>query len=229
MSHTISHSALFGISLALFLNYNINIFLFLAAFIGILMIFALKNFRLMASDSSLEIIAQTFIAASIIIISQIKGYKPDIMQFLFGDILAVNQQDVLLSVIISILTFIFFILFKDKLLQITFNEELAKSSGAKVSKINFIFFLCLGLTIAISLKIIGAILISAFLIIPANTAKILAKNFRQMYVYALIFAILGTTIGLFASYHLDTPSGAMIVITLSLILTIASIIKKAAN
>lgn len=217
VTHAISHSALLGIAFALLFNLNLNLSVLAACILGVVIISFLQNTKRFSQDSILELSSQLAIAGAIVAISQLEGYRTDIMQFLFGDILAIADRDILFTVILLVMSLVFLVLFRKRLLQVVFNEELAKSVGVKVEVMNLFFMIILAFTVAIGLKIVGAILLSAFLVIPANTSKTIAKNFHQMTFLSIAFAIFGTVVGLFMSYVFDVPSGPMIILAMGFV------------
>lgn len=214
VSHAISHVGLLGIALGIFLGFDVNIALFFAVIVGVFVILFFLRSQRFSQDSVLEFIAEMSLAGSIVLVSQMSGYRMDLTQFLFGDILLISDRDVWLTAILGCLVFFGILFFKRPLLQALFNEELAKSAGVRVSLIHTFFLLLLAVVIAVGMKIIGALLLAAFLVIPPNTAKIFAKNFRGMMIGSAVVAFIGTNIGLFGAYIFDVPSGAMVVLAL---------------
>lgn len=223
VSHAISHLALLGIALGFILNVGLTWSVAVTALIGVVLIFWLQRTRRFGQDSVLEFVAESSIAAATVLVSLFGNYRGDLLQYLFGDILALTRQDVWLAVAVAALVAVFGWLARVRLLQSLFNEELALSAGVNNAAVNLLFTLLLALVVAVALKIVGAILIAAFLVIPANTAKTLAGSFRGMLIWALVFAWGGTTLGLFLSYAANTPSGSTIVLTMAAIflLTVA--------
>ncbi len=214
IGHSIANLSFFGLALGLVLSWNVNITILISAIIGACIIAKLTDSEYFSQDSLLAFIAESSIAAAIIAISQLQGYRVDINQYLFGSIIALSKEDIFFSGLLAIVVISLIYFFKQKLLQIVFNEDLAKASGTNIKKINFLYIMLIALSISIGVKIIGIILISAFLIIPANTAKLFAQNFKQMLIYSSVFAVTGTIVGLILSYLIDTPSGAMIIVVL---------------
>lgn len=223
IGHSISNMAFLGIALGTLWGFNLNITSILTAIVGAYLISYFQNSQKFSSDSILEFSSQLAIAGSIIIISLLSGYRTDLMQYLFGSIIAISKQDMIIASFLSIATIILIFIYKNRFLQIAFNRELAIAAKTPVKKINLIFIALLAINIALGIKIIGIILLSAFLVIPPNIAKIFAKNFQQMITYSVITALLGTVIGLICSYILDIPSGPSIIIILGLILVSSQI------
>ena len=180
----------------------------------VLAISILKNVGTFWNDSINEILAQFGLATSIIIISQLVWYEGDIENYLFWDIFAVSQMDMYYAMTIAVFVLIVYTIYKNKILQVSFNQELAKSKWVNIWLVNLIFVTLLALSIAVSIKIIWVLLISAFLIIPPNIAKMLAINFNQMITYSIIFGLIWVFFWVILSYMFKIPSGAMIILVL---------------
>ncbi|MBI5754813.1 metal ABC transporter permease [Candidatus Peregrinibacteria bacterium] len=214
VSHAISHVGLLGIALGILLGIDVNIALFFAVIAGVFIILFFLRSQRFSQDSVLEFIAEMSLAGSIVVVSQMSGYRIDLMQFLFGDILLISERDVWFTVVLGFFVLFGLIFFHRPLSQALFNEELAKSAGVRVSLLHTFFLLLLAVVIAVGMKIIGALLLAAFLVIPPNTAKIFARNFRGMMIGSAVIAFIGTNIGLLGAYIFDVPSGAMVVLVL---------------
>lgn len=226
ISHTISHLALLGIALGMILDFDLMLGVFVVSVVGVLLIVSLQNAKKFSHDSILEFVAQMSIALATVLVSASGQYQGDLLQYLFGDILALSKQDIWLAVAISLLVIIFIFFFRKVLLQSLFNEELARSSGVKNEYVNILFMFILALVVAVTLKIMGAILIAAFLVIPPNIAKIVAKSFKQMMILSFIFAVFGTLIGLFASYVFNLPSGSTIIVVMGIAFIFANFLNN---
>ena len=225
IGHAMSHMVFFGVTLGLLLSIEASFAGILAAVVGVFFIDYLQRKSHFSQDSILALTAEMTMAAAIIILSQLQGYQ-NIAGFLFGNILSTSEADLWLSVAILVINLVVLSLIYRPVTQIVINPDLAISAGTNVRKINTVFMFLLALTVAAGIKIIGVILLSAFLVIPANTAKNLAYNFRQMIIFSIIISFLGVVIGLISSYLMDTPSGAMIVMVLGIILIFSTIISQ---
>lgn len=225
IGHAVSNTLFAGIAIGLLVGINMNLVTIIAGIVAVLFITFLQRVQQFSTDSLLEFVSQLSMALAIFFISFIQGIRIDILQFLFGDILAISNEDILVGGILAALIFFTILFFKRKLLQIAISPELALSSGTNVNRYNFLFTSLIVFTIAVGIKIVGIILLSAFLIIPANSAKLLARNFNQMLLISTVIAIIGTVTGLFASYIFNVPSGAMIILCLSGVLILATIYK----
>lgn len=225
IGHTMANLVFLGITISLLFNWNFSLLSFLMAFLGVLFITYLQSSERFSQDSVLNLTAEIAMGGAIVVLSQLQGYQ-NIEGFLFGNILAVSQNDLWITLILVLVNLIVLYFIRKPLMRIVINRDLALSAGTNVNLTNFIFMLLLAFTVALGIKIIGVILLGAFLVIPANTAKLLASSFKKMMLFSVIVAVLGVLIGLFASYFLDTPSGAMIVLVLGLLLVLATLFKK---
>lgn len=210
----VAHFAFAGIALGFLLSQNpilaaIVVSLLLALGIG----FIQSRVTIQSLDTIIGIFFSGAAALGIFIIGLLRGYRADLFQFLFGDIIAISPADVLLAVIISIAVAAILAIVWKPLFKITFNREIAQVSGIKVSFYDYLFLALLAIVTATSIKIVGIILVPALLVIPAAAAKNISQNFHQMVAYAVLFGALSVIIGLLASFYLNTASGAAVVLT----------------
>ncbi len=166
----------------------------------------------LSSDSLLGLLAHSSLALGLVVLAFMTWVRVDLMGFLFGDILAVSQSDIAVIytggiVVIGVLTLIWRPLF-----AATVNADLAEAEGLSPQRANIIFMLLMALVIAISMKIVGVLLITALLIIPAATARRFARGPEQMAILAAVIGTGAVIAGLFGSLEWDTPSGPTIVV-----------------
>ena len=226
IGHAMANVVFMGVAIGLFFSWDLPWIMVLSALIGVLFINYLQRTSKLSHNSILELTAQISIAAAVVILSQVTGYQ-NIEGFLFGNILAISNVDMWMIVLIFIINIVGLWAIKTSLTRLVINRDLAVTAGTKVERVNFIFMLLLALTVAMGVKIIGVILLAAFLVIPANIAKNIATSFRQMVLLSVIISLTSVVIGLFFSYYFDTPSGAMIVLILGVILIATNLLKKA--
>ncbi len=222
IGHSVANIIFFGIALGVLFNLNLPLMSLVFALLGVAIIFWLQNHTSVSRDSAIEMISQIAIAAAIVTMSQIQGYQ-NIENFLFGSILAVSKFDLILAAILAVVNLIVFRFLWRPLTQTVINSDLARSGGVRVDLSNLIFMLMLSFSVALGIKIIGVILISAFLVIPSNIAKLIAPTFRHMLFLSVLISVLGTLLGLILSYLWDTPSGAMIILVLGAGLVLATL------
>jgi len=221
---TLAHAALLGVTMAVFFEINIAFSVFLISSVVALILIKLQKNTKLPGDALLGLLAHSSLAVGLVVIGFLTSIRFDVMGLLFGDILAVNQNDLLLiwiggAFILLILKFIWKPLFAS-----TVNHELAEAEGMEPNKFNAIFTVLMAAVIAISIKIVGLLLITGMLIMPAAMGRNLSNNPQQMVKLSVIGGLLSVIIGLFSSLQLNTPSGPSI-ITAALILFCFSLIK----
>tara|TARA_A100001015_G_C14845036_1_gene654093 strand:- start:115 stop:918 length:804 start_codon:yes stop_codon:yes gene_type:complete len=221
---TLSHSALLGVTIAFFFELNIAFSVFLISSAIALILLKLQKITKLPGDALLGLLAHSSLAVGLVVIGFLTTIRFDIMGLLFGDILAVNEIDLLIiwiggALILLILKYIWKPLFAS-----TVNHELAEAEGMNPDKVNAIFTVLLAAIIAISIKIVGLLLITGMLIMPAAMARNVSNNPNQMVKLSIIGGLLSVIIGLFSSLEINTPSGPSI-ITAALVLFCLTLIK----
>ena len=219
---TLAHSALLGVTLAYAFSINISLSVFIISGTVALLLISLQKRTKLAGDSLLGLLAHSSLAIGLVLIGFLTSIRFDLMGLLFGDILAVTTQDILIIwfgglIILGILFYIWKSIF-----AATVNYDLAAAEGMKPDLSNFIFTILLAGVIAISIKMIGALLITGLLLIPAATARSLSNNPFQMVILSILVGITSVITGLFGSLELNTASGPSIVVA-ALVLFILSI------
>jgi zinc transport system permease protein len=156
-------------------------------------------------------------ALGIIFIFLTPGYAPNLMNYLFGSILTVSTLDIYLSFSLSVIVSVFFLLFFKTILFISFDEEFARTRKMGVQLMNYILISFVALTIVLSIKVAGIILVISLLTIPQVTANLFYKDFKMIVFASVIFGFIGSVGGLLVSYYLNIPSGASIIFLLVVI------------
>ena len=225
---TLAHAALLGVALAVAAD---QLPMAGVTIIGVLIavvLFWLEKQRELSTDTLLGILSHSALALGLIVLSviQSQGFNINLMSYLFGDLLAVDQSDLVLmygSVAIILLVFSRIL---SPLISMSVNEELARVDGVAVEKIRFIFMILLALVIAIALKVVGILLITALLIIPAATARLFSKSPKQMVLMSVLMAIVAVVLGLYSSLNWDFPTGPAIVVSSSLLFFLSRIFSR---
>jgi len=178
--------------------------------------------------SEISIAAATFggMALAAILLSISKGSTVNLMGFLFGSLGSVTKGDVIIISILGLVVATTICLLFKELLFITFDEDAASISGIPVNAINTVFTIMLALTIALSMRIVGALLVSALIVIPSAAALRVAKNFRQTVIYSVSFSFISVFSGIFISYYIDLSPGGTIIAIALLIMIIVNILNK---
>ena len=221
---TLAHSALLGVLISITLDINVSLTIFVVASLVAILLLRLERTTNLAGDSLLGLISHSSLAIGLVILGFLSFIRFDVMGVLFGDILSVNSNDLLViwvggALILAVLSYIWKPLFAS-----TVNYELAEAEGMKPERVNAIFTILLAALIAISIKMIGVLLITGLLIIPTAMARNLSDNPRQMVILSIIGGLLSVLIGLYASFEINTSSGPSIVVV-ALILFILSLMR----
>ncbi len=176
------------------------------------------------SDSAIALVSTFFLSLGIIVISLSNGINSDVHNVLFGTLIALNSFDVTITIILSIFVITLFILFYNKIFAITFDESFAKATGVKVNLYKMLLALLTAITIVMGMQLIGTLLISSLLIIPALTSIKVFKTYKSVMISSVIISIIAFTIGITSSFILNLPTGATIVAANFLIYFIFTII-----
>jgi len=178
-------------------------------------------------DSAIGIVSSLGIACGILLASVAGGFNVDLFSYLFGNILAVGKTDLLIAATLFIVVILAVAFFYRDLFALTFDEELAKSSGIRTEAINTVLVLLTALTVVLAMKVVGIMLISALLILPAVTALQVSRSFLTTIIASCCFAIVSVIIGIFGSFILNLPTGATVVVVNFLLFVLAFVWKNA--
>lgn len=211
----LAHSALLGTALALMFDIMPLLGVVVSGFMISTLLMRLQLKKDISSDAVLGILAHGALAAGLVMVAvmQAQGKRIDLMGYLFGDVLAVSWEYIgWLAVVCGLVMLILFRVW-ESMLAIAVHEELARSEGVPVDRVRLMFMLLMALMVAVAMKIVGIILITALLIIPAASARRFATSPETMVSMAVIFGVLALLTGMFASIQWDTPAGPSIVLS----------------
>lgn len=222
LGDTLSHSSFAGVAIGLVIGVNplLTAFLF-TSFCAIIIELLRDSFKKYA-ELVMSIVLTFSLGLAIILISTGKA-SANVNSYLFGSILTVSREDLIIIAIAGIITLIILSIIYNKLIYVTFDEAGAKVSGINVKLINYIFTLLVGATISLSIRIMGILVISSIIILPVATAMQLKINFRKTLIVSILFGIIDIVLGLVLSYYFDVASGGAIALT-SVFILILSII-----
>ncbi len=209
---TLAHSALLGVALGFLLNIDLNLAVAVGCIALALALVWLQKKRMMATDTLLGILAHTSLSLGLVVVSLLGNVRIDMMAYLFGDLLAVGLNDLLWVYGGGMIVLALLYKFWTPLLSITVHEELAEVEGIPVERMRLLLMLLIALVIAVAMKIVGVLLITSLLIIPAATAQRLARTPEQMAVGASVLGMASVCGGLWASLIWDTPTGPSVVV-----------------
>jgi zinc transport system permease protein len=203
---------LLGISLGLFWQLDLTVSVILLSMLIALLIHLLGQKTQLSSDTLLGILAHSSLALGLTLLSLQNTVQIDIMGYLFGDILNINRTDLILIASVGLITALFYWRHWRDLLNITLNPELAQVEGIAVRRVQLQYVLLLALMIALSMKIVGVLLVTSLLIIPAAAARKLARTPESMLAISMILGIGSILLGLTVSITWDIPTGPAIVL-----------------
>ncbi len=181
--------------------------------------------KILRNDSIIAIMWSLGMALGIIFVYLSPGYAPNLMSFLFGSIITVSRTDLWLMLSLALAVILFFALFYRPILYVAFDEQFARTRGIPVMWFNYILIILVALTIVLSIRMAGIILVLSILTIPQNIANLYTNRFDRIMIWSIILGLSGSVAGLAASYFLDIPSGATIIFILVVMYLSARFIK----
>lgn len=190
------------------------------------LILKVNDNKKISGDSLIAIISTASLAFGTFVISIKKGINTDINNYLFGSILSITKEDVVLSIVIITFVILLFIFSYNKIFAITFDEKFAKSIGINTNFYNIIFSVLCSIIVVIGMKLIGSLLISSLIVFPTISSKQIFKKYKSVVLSSIIISVLTFIIGLTFSYYHEIPTGSTIVIVNVILLLILKIIAR---
>ncbi len=225
IGETLSHASLVGVAIGVVSGVApLWMALFIALFVALLIELLKERFEIY-SDSILAIMLSGSLALALIIVSLGKSFNTSLFAYLFGSILSVTNKDIFFIISVGSILLVFLLYFAAKFYYIAYDEEVAKVSGLDVAKLNFLQMSITAVIVALSIKVVGSLLIGALMVIPVNAALLYRKGFIATLLLSLVFAVVSVIGGIILSYYFDLPSGATIVLFVILIF-IFSLVQK---
>ncbi len=218
---TIAHSGLLGVAVGLFLAIDVTVGVIAVALALSALLYGLQRQRMLPQDTLLGILAHVALAAGLIVASALGGSRLDLMGYLFGDILSVGDDDLIWiygggAAVLALTAWIW-----RPLLALSVHEELAAAEGVPTTRAAALFMLLLAVTVALAMKLVGILLITSLLMIPAAAARPFASTPERMAVIAAAIASLSVVAGIGTSLALDTPAGPTIVMVLAALFAVS--------
>lgn len=220
----LAHIALGGIALGLFFNVYPVLAALIFSIVSALGINRLRKAKI-HGDVAIAIFFSAGLAVAVVLLSLANGFNVDLFGYLFGSILTVSEMDLQMVLLLGILTAGIILLFYKELVYLTFDEESARVSGISVDVLNNVLVVLTAITVVISIKIVGILLVSSLLVVPVATSLLISKNFRGTMLLSMAFAILSVVIGLTGSYYFNIATGGAIVIV-SIVFFVAVMLSK---
>ena len=209
---SLAHNALLGVALGLLLGIDLSLGVIAGSAMLAAFLLAMQQQKQIASDTLLGLMAHSGLALGLVVLSFFETLRVDLLSYLFGDILAVSTTELIWVYVSAFVGLIVLIAIWRPLLAVTVHEDLARAEGVAVWPTRLAFVLLIAIVISIAMKIVGLLLITAMLIIPAATARRFAQTPEQMAVMAVVAGALAVFCGLAGSVVWDTPSGPSVVV-----------------
>ncbi|RCW48454.1 metal ABC transporter permease [Paenibacillus prosopidis] len=226
MADMLSHVSLAGVAGGAYLHLNPTLTGFAIAVVGAIAVEYVRRSYKTYSEISTAIIMIGGLSSAVLLMSLNQGMNKGFSSYLFGSVVAVNQTELSLMIAVAIIGAIFFIVFRRPLYQITFDEETAKTNGIPVKWISLIFSVITGMIVAAAMPIVGVLLVSSLIVLPAALAIRVSPSFTAALFVAMGIGLIGVFSGLTASYELSTPPGGTIALVLLVLLVAGIGLKK---
>ncbi len=214
---TLAHASLLGVALGFVLGISVNLSVIVVSTLLALLLLGMQANRQLSSDTLLGILAHSALSLGLVVMAFQSGVRVDLMSYLFGDILAVTPLDLLWVWGGGVIALGVLALIWRPLLALTVHEELAQVEGIRVVPVRMVFMLLIALVIAVSMKIVGVLLITSMMLIPAAVARRFSRTPEQMALFAALAGAVAVVLGLAGSWHWDTPAGPSIVVSAALL------------
>lgn len=226
IGETLAHSALLGVAVGLVAEFNPLWSAVLFALFAAWLIEYLRSAFSLYSDAVLAILLSGSLASAVIIVSLGGAFNNSLFSYLFGSILAVSNDDIMVIAVFGAISLFLLLLFSKEFYFIAYDEEVAKTSGIKVDVLNFLLVSVVAIIIALSIRVVGSLLISALMIIPTIAALRFRVGFLKTVLISLVIALVSVFAGMTLSFHFSLPSGATIVLCVLFIFILSLVINR---
>ena len=227
IADTLAHVALAGVAVGLLLGVSPSLGALVVTLLGAVGMERLRARGALQGDAALAVFLSGGFAVAVVLISLARGFNADLFAILFGSILTVSPADVWLIVALGAVVCATIGLFYKQLLAITLNEDLARTSGVPVTGLNLLLTVLTALTTVVAMRMVGVLLVSAMIVIPALTGFALGRSFRKATAIAILIALASVVLGLIAAYYLRLAAGGAIVLVALGIFAAVSLAKRA--
>ena len=213
-SDTISHAALTGVALGFWMGLaDPTLPMVAVSLLVALSIMWLRENTDLFSDTIMALLLSSSVAVGVIILTLLKSPRSELHGYLWGDILAIGPQDVWLAAVLFFVVGAALLWQLTSVTLLTAHEDMAQVCGVPVRKLNYLFVIVLTFAVALTIRLLGIILVTALIVIPPAAARSVSRNLRQQIVLSTLFGVLGSVGGTLLSYQLDVPCGPTIVLS----------------
>ena len=222
----LSHVSFGAIALGLFFGFYPFYVAIPVVLIASYFILKLTEKAKMYGDAAIGIVSSIGIAGGVVLASLSKGFNVDLFSYLFGNILAISGREVYMSISLSMAVLLIIGFFYNDLFSATFDPEYARLTGVRTARISLLLTSLTAVTVVLAIKVVGIMLVSALLILPAVTALQLAKGFKAAIFLSVLTSVISVVIGITVSFFMDLPAGATIVLCNAVFFALALAFKK---
>ena len=208
----LSHVGFSALSIAVVMNWTPILVSIPVVILASVLLLKLSEKNKMQGDAAIALISASSLAFGIIFMSLANGINADVFGYMFGSILAINQSDVFLSIFISSIVLVLFIVSYNKIFLVTFDENFANATGINVKLYNTLLAILTGIMIVVGMRIMGALLMSSLIVFPTLSSIKICKNFKSVVINSAVISVSSFITGLFLSYIFSMPAGATVVI-----------------
>lgn len=223
MADTLAHVSLVGLAVGILTGINPIVGALIASVVAAIGIDRLRGKKQIFSESVLALFLSGSLAMATVLLSIGGKYTANILSFLFGSITTVQTNDVIIISVLGALVIALMLFFYRQLFAVSFDEEVAEASGIRAQFFSTLLVVLAAMTVALSIRIVGVLLVGALMIIPVLSAIRFGRSFRQTIVLAVLFSLLAVLLGLFFSFYVGLPSGGTIVI-MALVIFLVSLV-----
>ncbi len=211
-SDAISHSAFTGVALGMLMGVSPNLTLIIFGVLVGVGIISVRQKSSLSVDTVIGVFFSFTVALGIVIISTKRNLTTGLHAYLFGDVLTVSMTEIAGILALFIVCLLFFFYYFNDLFLLGINERLAKSQGIRVRLLEYLYALLLALVVTVSIRVVGLLLVTAMLVVPAAGGRNLARSVRGMFWWSVGISLVAGIAGLVASYHYNPPAGATIIL-----------------
>ena len=208
----LSHVGFGALAVAMALGFAPLAFTVPVVVVAALLLLRLSETSKIKGDAAIGMIATAALAIGVMVLSMARGINADISSYLFGSILVMSREDVLLSLVLGSAVLLLFVLFYRRIFAVTFDESFARATGLHASLYNTLIAVLTAVTVVLGMRLMGAMLISSLIIFPALTAMRMCKSFLAVTITAALVSLISFLIGMSLSYLLSAPAGASVVL-----------------
>lgn len=225
-SEGIAHASLSGVAIGVLAAVSPLYIALMVSVVFALIIFLLENKYKLTTDTAIGIIFSFGMALGVVLMSFNPGYQPELISFLFGNILAIQTSELYLILIGGILIVIFVLWNLKKLVLLSLDKETAYVSGIHVDGLTLALYIVLALSVVFGIKVLGVILVSALLLIPVSISKLLSNSFKKLLILSVVLSEVIVISGIVISFYLNMPTGPVIVLVGSIMFMLTLIVSN---